>query len=309
MEKSKFDRIMSLVLVLLCVILLIATIVKMYSPKEEMALATGDSATVINVNAEAAFIGEYSSSSFFQGEAFSPESNVELFADTSGKITKILVERGDNVEKGDIVAYVDASRPGSSYEESPVRATISGEVLSVDVSVGMDVTTSTSIATLIGDKELRVKTQIPEKYLSSITYGLDGYVTSEAYSGKTFPVEITYISPIVKQSNRTVEVELTFTGDKEGIREGMFVSISLITERQNDVLLINSDAVSRYAGDTIVYVANNGTAERRVVTTLSDNGNYAIVESGLNEGDLVITSGNVSDGSQISIVQESGNDD
>lgn len=309
MEKSKFDRIMSLVLVLLCVILLIATIVKMYSPKEEMALATGDSATVINVNAEAAFIGEYSSSSFFQGEAFSPESNVELFADTSGKITKILVERGDNVEKGDIVAYVDASRPGSSYEESPVRATISGEVLSVDVSVGMDVTTSTSIATLIGDKELRVKTQIPEKYLSSITYGLDGYVTSEAYSGKSFPVEITYISPIVKQSNRTVEVELTFTGDKEGIREGMFVSISLITERQNDVLLINSDAVSRYAGDTIVYVANNGTAERRVVTTSSDNGNYAIVESGLNEGDLVITSGNVSDGSQISIVQESGNDD
>lgn len=309
MEKSKFDRIMSLVLVLLCVILLIATIVKMYSPKEEMALATGDSATVINVNAEAAFIGEYSSSSFFQGEVFSPESNVELFADTSGKITKILVERGDNVEKGDIVAYVDASRPGSSYEESPVRATISGEVLSVDVSVGMDVTTSTSIATLIGDKELRVKTQIPEKYLSSITYGLDGYVTSEAYSGKTFPVEITYISPIVKQSNRTVEVELTFTGDKEGIREGMFVSISLITERQNDVLLINSDAVSRYAGDTIVYVANNGTAERRVVTTSSDNGDYAIVESGLNEGDLVITSGNVSDGSQISIVQESGNDD
>ena len=309
MEKSKFDRIMSLVLVLLCVILLIATIVKMYSPKEEMALATGDSATVINVNAEAAFIGEYSSSSFFQGEAFSPESNVELFADTSGKITKILVERGDNVEKGDIVAYVDASRPGSSYEESPVRATISGEVLSVDVSVGMDVTTSTSIATLIGDKELRVKTQIPEKYLSSITYGLDGYVTSEAYSGKTFPVEITYISPIIKQSNRTVEVELTFTGDKEGIREGMFVSISLITERQNDVLLINSDAVSRYAGDTIVYVANNGTAERRVVTTSSDNGDYAIVESGLNEGDLVITSGNVSDGSQISIVQESGNDD
>ena len=52
----------------------------------------------------------------------SSTSEINIFPDTSGKVTRILKNLGETVSKGEIIAYVDPSKPGSSYVSSPVTA-------------------------------------------------------------------------------------------------------------------------------------------------------------------------------------------
>lgn len=81
----------------------------------------------------------------------------------------------------------------------------------------------------------------------------------------------------------------TVTSDSNfSLREGLTVTVSIITETRNNVLLIPSGAVSNRAGQSFVTIVNtDGTEEERVVVTgLSDWQNTEII-SGLSEGEKV----------------------
>ena len=307
MEKKKssgFDKTVTLILVLICLVLLGATLYKMFSPEKEIQRA-GQVATddvVINVSASTAERTEFIQTTRFQGEVTTDDNNISVLPETAGTLKSVQVKRGDLVNAGDVVAYVDPSRPGSQYELSPVTAKVSGTVLSVDTTVGSSVSASTPIITVMPEKTLYVSTLIPERYISTLSIGLEGSVTSVAYPDKSYPVEVSYISPILNSTNRTLPVELSFTSDEDGILEGMYVSIDLVTEKISDALVIPSSALSSYAGDTVVYVVRDNTAVRTIVETGSSNSNEAVIISGLTEGDVVVTAGNVTDGTKVSIV-------
>lgn len=307
MEKKKssgFDKTVTLILVLICLVLLGATLYKMFSPEEEIQrvsqVTTDD--VVINVSASTAERTEFIQTTRFQGEVTTDDNNISVLPETAGTLKSVQVKRGDLVNAGDVVAYVDPSRPGSQYELSPVTAKVSGTVLSVDTTVGSSVSASTPIITVMPEKTLYVSTLIPERYISTLSIGLEGSVTSVAYTDKSYPVEVSYISPILNSTNRTLPVELSFTSDEDGILEGMYVSIDLVTEKISDALVIPSSALSSYAGDTVVYVVRDNTAVRTIVETGSSNSNEAVIISGLTEGDVVVTAGNVTDGTKVSIV-------
>lgn len=307
MEKKKssgFDKTVTLILVLISLVLLGATLYKMFSPEEEIQrvnqVTTDD--VVINVSASTAERTEFIQTTRFQGEVTTDDNNISVLPETAGTLKSVQVKRGDLVNAGDVVAYVDPSRPGSQYELSPVTAKVSGTVLSVDTTVGSSVSASTPIITVMPEKTLYVSTLIPERYISTLSIGLEGSVTSVAYPDKSYPVEVSYISPILNSTNRTLSVELSFTSDEDGILEGMYVSIDLVTEKISDALVIPSSALSSYAGDTVVYVVRDNTAVRTIVETGSSNSNEAVIISGLSEGDVVVTAGNVTDGTKVSIV-------
>ena len=307
MEKKKssgFDKTVTLILVLICLVLLGATLYKMFSPEEEIQrvnqVTTDD--VVINVSASTAERTEFIQTTRFQGEVTTDDNNISVLPETAGTLKSVQVKRGDLVNAGDVVAYVDPSRPGSQYELSPVTAKVDGTVLSVDTTVGSSVSASTPIITVMPEKTLYVSTLIPERYISTLSIGLEGSVTSVAYPDKSYPVEVSYISPILNSANRTLPVELSFTSDEDGILEGMYVSIDLVTEKISDALVIPSSALSSYAGDTVVYVVRDNTAVRTIVETGSSNSNEAVIISGLTEGDVVVTAGNVTDGTKVFIV-------
>ncbi len=55
----------------------------------------------------------------------------DIFPDAAGKITSLRVKLGTYVKKGQVIATLDPSRPGSVYLNSPVRAPISGYILNI----------------------------------------------------------------------------------------------------------------------------------------------------------------------------------
>ena len=302
-KKNVFDRIVTIILLLVCIALAVGIYLKTGQEKEipQMKAAVQEQ-TSVNVSAVAAEIGTFINTTKTNGEITSSDSDIGIYPDASGKIVEILVKKGDMVKQGDIIAYVDPSKPGSQYQKSPVVSTTEGMVREISATVGETVGTTTQIATVVGDKTLIVSTKISERNLGTIRTGLAGTVTVVAYPDRTYPAEISYIAPAVDQATRTVEIELSFTGDTSGLMEGMYASASIVTEEVDDILLIPTEALSTYAGDDVVYVVTDGKAVRQVVEVGGSNSSYSIISSGLNEGDMVVVAGNVSDGTTVNIV-------
>jgi multidrug efflux pump subunit AcrA (membrane-fusion protein) len=84
----------------------------------------------------------------------------------------------------------------------------------------------------------------------------------------------------------------------------MFVSVTLITEKLEDVIVIPSDAITTYLGEPVVYIAEGGTAKRVAVTISVSDDNLSVITSGLSGGEQLITAGSVVEGSRIAVIKE-----
>jgi multidrug efflux pump subunit AcrA (membrane-fusion protein) len=110
------------------------------------------------------------------------ENQVAVNPDMGGKLVSLGVTLGGRVQKGDVIAQVDPSKPGSSYSLSPVIAPIAGIVASTPASIGSTVTTATTIVTIAGSGGLEIEAFIPEREV-----GQRPRNTSLPHSGSQFP--------------------------------------------------------------------------------------------------------------------------
>ena len=306
---SKFNKVVTLILVAICVVLAAFIIFRMMSTSSDTVMqptATETGLAAVNVSAEPATIKDFSRISKMNGEVRRTGDSIAVYPDitSSGVVTEILVERGDTVNAGDTVAYVDPSRPGASYKASPVVAKASGIVNDIPVAVGQTVTASQPIITVAGTSELVVEASSPEKVLGTVAEGMPATMESVAYPGRIYTGTLSYLAPTVDPTTRSSDIEIKLTGDTAGLKEGMYIRINLETEHIDDALIVPDSALDTYLGDDIVYLADNGTAKRVIVTTGSSNGVDTVITSGLSEGDMVITAGNVTDGTAISVVNQ-----
>ncbi len=298
---SKFDRITTIILLAICVALAAYVILGTVTAEAPAAVQTTTSAS-INISAETVQPGLFQRFTRLNGEIGSDNSDVAALPDTSGTVTSILVRRGDMVTKDQVIAYIDPSRPGMNYKESPVTSPVDGMITSIPVSVGETVSASSAIATVAGDKTLYIEASLPERYTGTTEVGMDAYFTSVAYPGETFTGKLSFIAPTVNTTNRTSDIELDITEGQDKLKEGMFVTVDLVTEEQQDVITVPSDAITEVLDGSIVYTVVDGKAVRTPVTTGSSNDTRTVITSGLDAGDVVVTAGTVSDGSSVNVL-------
>ena len=232
----------------------------------------------------------------------SSTSEINIFPDTSGKVTRILKNLGETVSKGEIIAYVDPSKPGSSYISSPVTATISGTIIDLPVDIGDTVNNGTMIATIGSLTDLKITTNVAEKYSSFLKVGLPAYITITS-NPEQFNAKTVKISPVVNKNNRTIQVELKFDKYDPIFKPGMFATVDLVVQEQNDTFVIPKTAIKNFNNkETVFIVDENNQAQRVEVTTGISNDLDIAVTSGLIEGMKVVTAGSVTEGSNVKIV-------
>lgn len=302
-KSSAFDRITTIILLLICVALAAYVIFGSVGTRE-VAAAEEVIDNRINVRAEAVAPDTFRNYTRLNGEIGSDTRDVAIVPDTAGNVVSILVSRGDEVKAGDVIAYIDPSRPGQSFKENPVTSPVDGIITSIPVSIGEQVSSASSIATVSGDnKTLYIEASLPERYIGTAEVGMAADFTSVAYPGETFTAELSYIAPYVKTTNRTSDIELQITSGSEKLKEGMYVTVDLVTEEIQNAISIPSSAVTETIDGSIVYVVENGTASLRNVTTGSRNESETVITSGLSAGDVVITAGTVADGSSVNVLE------
>ncbi|MDR3171261.1 MAG: efflux RND transporter periplasmic adaptor subunit [Treponema sp.] len=219
------------------------------------------------------------------------EQQVSVVPDAAGKLVSLEVQLGSSVRKGQIIAQVDPSRPGTSYSLSPVSAPIAGIVVSGPVAIGSTVTTGTSIMTIAASNIIQIEANIPEREIGQLKTGLKAIVTLEAFPVESFNATITQVSPVVDPVSRTKRIILNFDRRDSRINPGMFARMKLKTRVYANVISIPSEALTEFRGINGVYIVE---ASVGINTNNTNTGvvRFIEVESGVSvDGETEIRSG------------------
>ncbi|MBN2655901.1 MAG: efflux RND transporter periplasmic adaptor subunit [Spirochaetales bacterium] len=261
---------------------------------------------VFAVNTTAATRGRIMDYLYVNGDIVSGDI-VDVYPDTAGKLTDIRVSTGDRVKKGDLLAYVDPSRPGMNFTNSPVYSPISGTVTSFSGNEGSTVAGQAPIATIGDLSNLQVRTYISERKISMIALGMPAELTFEAYPGETFSARITEISPVVDPSSRSMEIKLSLNSRNTRIKSGMFAKVKITTSVKDNVVKIPTDCISERYDEKFVYVVNSDDkAEKRIIVSGISVGDVTEILSGLAADDKVVIQGQslLEDGVPVKVIKE-----
>lgn len=271
------------------------------SGKAQVSQGKRGGASVVSVRSVEANVQTLNDYVITNGEVES-QSAIDVFPSMSGKIASIDVMLGSHVNKGDIIARVDPSEPGTKYALSPVEAPISGSIISSPLKVGTKVSLSTAI-TMIGDIEnLQISAPIPERYVAELKPGLKAEVTLEAYPGIVFGATVSRVSPVVDAATRTKEIILNFNKKDSRINAGMFAKVKLYTSRYSGSVVVPKDSLVGQDEDSYLFVVNDDdTVSKRIVKTGKTVDTLVQITDNLMQGERVIVEGmlSLSEGTRI----------
>lgn len=246
------------------------------------------------------------------GGDISSVNSVAVLPDQAGKITNILVNVGDIVKKGQVIAYVNPLRAGAVYNDSPVTSPIAGRITSLPTTVGSTVAQSSPIATVALTDDLEVKINIAERFISRISANQKASVTFDAYPSVEFSAHVFEISPILDTSTRTMGVKLRFDRKDDRVKVGMYGRVKLVTESVKDAIVVPSTAVVTRDSKNYIFVVEPHSDKRSTVkfvpvTVGLTVDNKTEIAQGLKAGDEIVTKGMslLNDGAKVNITSNS----
>ncbi len=238
-----------------------------------------------------------------------PQNRLEIKPPVAGRIEQMLVDEGDEVKQGQVVAWMssserasllDAARATSKeelaywqdvYKPTPLLAPIDGTVIVRAFEPGQTVASSDAI--LVIANNLIVAAQLDETDIGQIRVGQTATVNLDAYAEVLFTGrvdKIAYDSKLV--NNVTIyEVEVLPLNLPSFVRSGMTANLSFAVNEKNNVLTLPIDAIQKTNGVSAVLVPdpeNAGNRELRQIQTGVTDGKFVEIRSGLHEGDLVL---------------------
>ena len=227
-----------------------------------------------------------------------------IYPRINGKLQRNLLREGDYVKKGQTISLIDRDEVGAKYEPVVVPSTLSGVVAKIYRDPGENVTTQTPIASVVNQSVLRIKVDVPERYVGEIYKGQVAYLSVDAYPDQKFEAKLDVISPVVDSLSRSVAVEFRASNSKNLLKAGMFARVDISLKEVKNVLSVSKKSVYEDEnGKNYVLVPSEDqtTAVRKDVDVkFKNNNNWQI--DGLNEGDEVLEFVyGIKDGSKIEI--------
>ncbi|QNF34672.1 efflux RND transporter periplasmic adaptor subunit [Adhaeribacter swui] len=202
-------------------------------------------------------------------------------------------------------AEIQLAQARTEASNTAVPAPISGQVTQKAVEQGAFVNIGTSLVTIVDVSSLKVLLSVSENDVYALKLGDPVQITATVYPGVTYAGKISYISPRGDEAhNYPVEVTLQ-NQDKNSLKAGTYVDVAFNRKNQVATLQIPRSALVGSVREAQVYVVQDNKAQLRNITVGSDNGAYLEVLKGLQEGETVVTTGqiNLTNNALVAVVQ------
>lgn len=191
----------------------------------------------------------------------------------------------------DISRLRSGTLPHAQVAQVPLRASLSGEVIQRNATVGEVVDPSKILFTVADLSTVWVRADFPEQQAALLKVGLPIQVKVQAYPETTFTGRVTYVAAVVDPNTRTVMVRSDVPNPDGRLRPEMFADVTLVTD-ERPVLAVPRQAIQQEGAHTVVFVVRGPRIfERRIITVGPNAGGYAAVMTGLQDGEEVVTEG------------------
>lgn len=193
-----------------------------------------------------------------------------------------------------------------NLEDCRIYAPFSGVIARRFIEEGQNAMISTPAFKIVSIDDIDVKVSVPESEIGSIRTGQSATVTVSALGNKQYTGVVDKKGVEANNISHTYEIKIRVKNPQSELMPGMVCKAFLQNDAENRKIVIPNKAVqSTPEGQRFVWLADGTVARRRFITigSLTDYGVTA--ETGLSEGDKVITEGynKISEGMQISVTQ------
>jgi len=224
-------------------------------------------------------------------------------------------------------AQANAAAQQALVDKKTLRAPFAGRIGIITANPGQYINVGTTVVTLQQLDPVYVDFTVPQSSLNELQVGGKVEVTADAFKDKTFTGDVSATDPKIDLSTRNVGVEATVSNPDKLLVPGMFTRVAVDSGATQRYLTLPQTAIS-YApyGDTVFVVhegappetgadgqpakakssakasASQGKASKDnkgpshyvqqvVVTVGQTRGDQVAIESGIKQGDVIVTSG------------------
>jgi membrane fusion protein (multidrug efflux system) len=192
-----------------------------------------------------------------------------------------------------------AAAQAALVAKKTLRAPFAGRLGITTVNPGQYLNTGDKVVTLQAVDPVYVDFKLPQQHLSMITNGQTVNLTTDAFPGVTFAGKITAIDPRVDSGTRNFQAEATIPNPERRLMPGMFGRVAVLAGDVQRHLTLPQTSITYNPYGATVFLAQKkpgGTdkdliAQQSFVTLGPTRGDQVAVLRGVEEGDLVVTSG------------------
>jgi HlyD family secretion protein len=170
--------------------------------------------------------------------------------------------------------------------ELELRSPVNGMVGSIAVNQKAAVQQDAPLLTVVDLSAFEIEFRVAESYADSIGIGMPAEIT---YAGKTYPGEVTALSPEVTQNEVRGRVRFSKAVPK-GLRQNQRVAVRIVMDRRDGVLKVERGAFYEADAGQSAYQVRDDIAERIPIKTGATSVREVEILSGLEEGDQIIVS-------------------
>jgi membrane fusion protein (multidrug efflux system) len=220
-----------------------------------------------------------------------------LFETQENRQKQLLAREAISQEEYDIVlnqyntALSDIKLVEAQLNKTVIRAPFNGILGLRQISEGSVISTGDIITSVVNIDPIKIEFSIPERYANQVTVGSAVYFSNES-SGEEVKGQVYAFEPQIDLATRTLKLRAQSPNKGNKFLPGMFVKIRFVLEVTNNALLVPAESViPELSGYKVFVVGEDGKAEQRTVEIGTRTDSQVQVISGLNDGDLVLTTG------------------
>ena len=184
-----------------------------------------------------------------------------------------------------------------------IKAPFNGFITKRYVENGTFINPGTSVFDIVEIDKVKLIAKLTITEVAKVKIGQNAEVTVDAYPGIKYEGYVSNILVKADLSKRyDVEVDVINHSDNL-IKPGMYGTVLFESDSNEPVLVIPRKAIANSIMNPEVFLVKGDSVKTKNIVAVSIDDKYVVVKSGLNEGDIIVTSGqiNLVNGSKIRI--------
>jgi cobalt-zinc-cadmium efflux system membrane fusion protein len=175
-----------------------------------------------------------------------------------------------------------------------LKAPITGSITDLEVAPGDFLNDPTAtIMTIANLDTIWVTANVPEKDTSFVFAGQSVDVAFPAYAGETFSGKVLFVSDVLEPDTRRTKVRIAFDNPSKHFKPNMFASASFMAPTVSQIMVPTSALVMNNNNTSVFIEVAPWAFERRNVEISYQEGEDAVIKSGVNAGERIVVRGGV----------------
>jgi membrane fusion protein, multidrug efflux system len=187
-------------------------------------------------------------------------------------------------------------------EEKIVKAPFAGRLGIRQVDLGQYLAAGTTVVTLQALDPMLIDFYVPQQALEHLKIGQAATATVDTYAGESFKGIVESINSKVDNASRNVQVRASFKNADRRLVPGMFAAVAIDSGDSSTQITVPQTCITYNPYGDTVYLLMQGkgsdgkpkdTVEQRFVKLGATRGDQIALLSGVNEGDVVVSAGQI----------------